>query len=210
MNDKSILHSHQFGFRLNHSTNLAISHVVSSLTSKINSDKCTVLALLDLKKAFDLINHKLLLNKLNIYDIRSLTLQWLCSYLSNRHQCTKVNNVLSNNKPISAGVPQGSILGPLLFILFVNDLFQFNSPSVEIYFYADDTAIILIAANNELLQITINKFFQQYCKWCDDNGIVINSNKSNYLSHNGANVVITINGQNLENCTVAKYLSVYF
>ena len=83
-------------------------------------------------------------------------------------------------------------------------------PCVEIYLYADDTAIILSAANIDLLQIFINKFFQQYCKRRDDNGNVINLNKSNYLSYNGANVVITINGQNLENCTVAKYLGVYF
>ena len=98
------------------------------------------------------------MNKLNIYGIRGLPLQCLCSYLSNSHQYTKVN-VVSNNKPISAGVPQGSILGPLLFILFVNDIFQFNSPGVEIYLYADDTAIILSATNNELLQISIKKFF---------------------------------------------------
>ena len=83
--DKSILHPHQFGFRVNHSTNLAIAHLVFSLISKINYDKYTVVVLLDLKKAFDLINHELLLNKLNIYGIRGLPLQWLCSYLSNRH-----------------------------------------------------------------------------------------------------------------------------
>ena len=116
VNDKSILHPHQFGFRFNHSTNLTIAHVVSSLISKINSNKCTVSALLDLKKVFDLINHKFLLNKLNIYGIKGLPLQWLCSYLSSRHQCVKVKNVLSNNKPISTSVPLGSNLGHLLFI----------------------------------------------------------------------------------------------
>lgn len=209
VNGKNILHSCQFGFRANHSTNLAIAHVVSSLISKINSNNRTVLALLDLRKAFDLINHKLLLNKLNIYGIRGLPLQWLSSYLNNRYQCTKVNNILSNSKPISAGVPQGSIIGPLLFILFINDLFQFNSLDVEIYLYADDTAVIFHATNDELLQLAINKFFQRYCNWCDNNGIVINPNKSNYLSFNGANVVITINGWNLENPSFAKYLGVY-
>ena len=76
-----------------------------SLISKINSDRCTVLALLDLKKAFNLTNHKLLFNKVNIYGIRGLPLQWLSSYLSSRYQCTKANNVFSINKPISAGVP---------------------------------------------------------------------------------------------------------
>ena len=109
------MHPHQFGFRSNYSTRDAIAHVISSLMSKMH----TALALLDLKKAFE-INHKLLLDKMHHYGIRGLPLAWMSSYLNNRSQKTKVNNILSGQKPISAGVPQGSILGPLLFINYFN------------------------------------------------------------------------------------------
>jgi len=195
INAKGILHSNQFGFRAHHSTNFAIAHVLSSLISKINANGSTVLILLDLKKAFDLIKHKLLLNKLSVYGVRGLPLLWLNSYLTNRTQITKVNNMFSNRKPISAGVPQGSILAPLLFILFINDVFQFNSINIEIFLYADDTAIIMNADNDELLQICIDKFLLQYCVWCNDNCIIINPSKSNCLAFNCTNVKISINNQ---------------
>ena len=191
-----------------HSTNLALAHVLSSLISKINSNNPVVLALLDLKKAFDLINHKLLINKLNAYGIRGLPLKWLSNYLTDRFQKTKVNNIFSTNKPISAGVPQGSILGPLLFILFINDVFQFNDVNVEIYLYADDTAIIFYANSDVMLQLVIDNFFEKYAKWCDSNCICMNPNKSNYLSFN-ANVDISVNGQLLLKVDVVKYLGVY-
>ena len=83
------MHPHQFGFRVNRSTNLALAHDLSSLISKINSNNPVVLALLDLKKAFDLINHKLLINKLNAYGIRGLPLKWLSNYLTDRFQKLK-------------------------------------------------------------------------------------------------------------------------
>jgi retron-type reverse transcriptase len=198
INNHNILHPHQFGFRANHSISLALAHVLSSIIDKINSKKRVVLALLDLKKAFDLVNHNLLLKKLCHYGIRGIPLKWLTSYLTNRYQSTKVNGNYSDYKEISAGVPQGSILGPLLFILFVNDVFQFNSIHVELYLYADDTAIIFHAENNELLQNIINNFFSLYCEWCDVNCIVLNPSKSNYLSFNNSSVSVIVNGQSLQ------------
>ena len=208
INNQNVLHPHQFGFRVNHSTNLALAHVPSSLISKINTNNPVVLALLDLKKAFDLINHKLLIYKLNVYGIRGLPLKWLSNYLTDRFQKTKVNNIFSTNKPIYAGVPQGSILGPLLFILFINDVFQFNDVNVEIYLYADDTAIIFYANSDIMSQLVVDNFFEKNAKWCDSNCIIINPNKSNYLSFN-ANVDISVNGQLLLKVDVVKYLGVY-
>ena len=209
VNNHNILHPHQFGFRSNYSTRDAIAHVISSLMSKINSNQHTALALLDLKKAFDLINHKLLLDKMHHYGIRELPLAWMSSYLNNRSQKTKVNNILSGQKPISAGVPQGSILGPLLFILFVNDVFQFHSVNVEIFLYADDTAIIFSSNSDINLQCVIDKFCIDYCDWCDSNCIVLNPNKSYYLLFNNTNVCISIKDQQLIKTDVAKYLGIY-
>jgi hypothetical protein len=93
----------------------------------------------------------------------------------------KVKQSLSNIQPVSDGVPHGSILGPLLFILFINDVFQFQSPGVEIFLHADDTAIIFSASDNVLLQGVVDKFFANYVKWCANNCIVVNPLKSNYL-----------------------------
>ena len=112
--------------------------------------------MLDLLKAFDFINHKLLLTKLAHYGIRGVPLKYLLDYLSSRTQETKINGNFSNLKLISADCPQGSILSGLLFNLFINDIFQLISPNIEIYLYADDTAILITADSEESLQKAIN------------------------------------------------------
>jgi hypothetical protein len=208
INKNNVLHINQFGFRANKSTSLALANVLSSLIDKCNSNKKVVFALLDLKKAFDLINHKLLLEKLSHYGVRGLSLLWLTNYLNNRTQRTKVNDLYSNTKPLSAGVPQGSLLGPILFVLFINDVFQLCSENIEIFLYADDTALIFHADNADHLQRIINDFFVKYLCWCTSNCIIVNPLKSNYLSFNVENVVITINGNTLNKLSCVKYLGV--
>ncbi len=208
INKNNILHSNQCGFCKNKSTSLAIGNVLSSLINKCNSNKKVAFALLDLKKAFDFINHDLLLVKLKHYGIRGLPLKWITSYLHNRTQKCKVDGSFSAPKPISAGVPQGSILGPVLFNLFINDVFQFNATNIEIYLYADDTAVIFSADSNSELQTLVDKFFVRYANWCNLNCIVVNPTKSNYLLFNSENVVLTIDGHVLDIVHVVKYLGV--
>ena len=124
-------------------------------------------------------------------------------------QKVKTNGCFSNYLRISTGVPKESILGPLLFNVFINDFFQFNSVSFEIYLYADDTAIIFNANSNSALQSVVDAFFLKYSAWCAHNCIVVNPIKSNYLSFNADNIVLTINDQ-LTVCTnAAKYLGLY-
>ena len=101
--------------------------------------------MLDLKIAFDFINHKLLQTKLVHYSIRGVPLKWLSDYLSGRTQKKKIKGNFSNLKPISTGCPQGSVLSGLLFNLFINDIFQLISPNIEIYLYADDIAVLITA-----------------------------------------------------------------
>ena len=163
--------------------------------------------MLDLKKAFDFINHKLLLTQLNHYGVRGLALSLIKSYLSDCKQKTKVNNHYSFNKLVSAGIPQGSVLRPLLFILFVNDVFQLCSRNVEIYLYAYDTAIIFHANDDNKLQTIVNDFFIQYLIWCKSYRIVVNPNKSNYLLFN-SNIVISINNYKLSNPKYDMYLGI--
>jgi hypothetical protein len=122
------------------------------------------------------------------YGVRGTPLQWLTTYLANRTQKVKANNKYSDIKPISAGVPQGSILGPLLFIIYVNDVFQFLSHNVQIYLYADDTAIVFTADSDVDLQAVIDNFFTNYSNWCSRNCIVVNPVKSNFLRFNTSNI----------------------
>lgn len=209
LNKNNVLHDKQFGFTKGKSTTDALTHLLSNLINKHNSKKMVCLALLDLKKAFDFVNHDLLLVKIKHYGIRGVPHQWILDYLQFRTQKCKVNNNVSTSLPIFAGVPQGSILGPLLFNLFINDVFYLESLNIEMYLYADDTAVLLTGDNNMDLQYLIDEFFLKYSKWCSQNCIVINPSKSNFLQFNTNNITVSINGHVLDNPHVVKYLGIY-
>ncbi len=189
-----ILHPNQFGFQPKKSTSLAVANVLSTLINKINTNKHVALILFDLRKAFDLINHKLLIKKLQHYGIRGIASEWLASYLANRMQKVKSNGLLSDLKYINTGVPQGSILAPLLFIIFVNDIFQLTSENYDIFLYADDTAVIISCKDSHQFQRLIDSFTTNYLLWCNNNGIMINPNKSEYLKFRMEDISINING----------------
>ena len=193
------MHENQFGFRQGKSKSVAITHLLSNLINNYNANKKIGMALLDLKKAFDFISHDLLLIKLKHYGLRGIPLRWIYSYLTNWTQRCKVTNDFSKTQPISAGVSQGSLLGPILFEIFINDVFQFNTTYIQIFLYADDTVILLKADNETDLQKIINNFFLKYTKWCLLNCIVINPTKSNYLLFNCTNITMSINGHILDN-----------
>ena len=155
-----ILSKHQYGFRKNRSTEHAIIDFVDKITKAIDEGKYSVGIFLDLSKAFDTINHRILIKKLEHYGIKGVAKKWFENYLCNRKQIVKYNDVQSEVMTIRSGVPQGSVLGPLLFLLYINDI-QFCSELISIVLFADDTNILFshtcLKQLNEVIQIETNK-----------------------------------------------------
>ena len=138
----NILFQHQYGFRSQHSTIHALLHLINQISSSIDNKKVTVGIFLDLSKAFDTVNHQILLNKLEHYGFRGITLQWIKNYLKDRKQFVKYKTVTSEYRTIRCGVPKRSILGPLLFLIYINDIAQISN-LLNFILYADDTSAFI-------------------------------------------------------------------
>jgi len=132
---------------------------------------------LDLRKAFDMVNHKILIRKLHNFGIRGLAGNWFSSYLSNRRQVVQIDQVKSNYAIITHGVPQGSILGPVLFLLYISDL-PANLPDSKTVLFPDNTNILFHNIEKSCLQIKINEMLIKLEKWIANNGLKLNTNKT--------------------------------
>ena len=176
----NILYNLQYGFRSKHSTQHAILDIVNTINSNMDSGKYTCGIFIDLKKAFDTVNHSILLAKLENYGIRGLVNTWFKSYLTDRRQSIEINNHISKEEKTLCGVPQGSVLGPLLFLLYINDIYKCSS-EFTFYLFADDTSIIY--ANNDLrtLESTVNLELAKVSEWLKANKLTLNIKKSNYV-----------------------------
>ena len=176
----NILYPNQFGFREKHLTNHALISITETIKSTIDNGRYGCGVFIDLQKAFDTVNHSILLKKLEHYGIRGTALKWFTSYLVDRQQYVSVNGHCSNYLNITCGVPQGSVLGPLLFLIYINDLPN-STKVLTFYLFADDTNIYFESSDLILLQKTINKHLKRVKKWLDANKLALNLDKTNFV-----------------------------
>ena len=159
LTDNKILYRYQSGFRKNHSTDTCLSYLTDKILTGFDSGLLTGMILIDLQKAFDTINHDILLKKMSLAGFSCQSITWFESYLSNRRFQVSIKNKYSNVANINCGVPQGSILGPLLFLLYVNDMPQ--AVDCELFLYADDSCLVYQHRDAKEIETKLNKNFSR-------------------------------------------------
>ena len=180
--NKSILHKQQYGFRAKKSTTQAIFHFLQYLCKHLGSGNIVFYLFLDFCKAVDCVNHKILLSKLNTCGVRGIALHWFRSYLTNREQYVSINNVDSNPRVIQCGVLQGSILGPLLFLILINDITKCSN-QFKCILYADNSTLSTYVPGDNVLDSAelINRELKCLERWLKSNKISINADKTKYM-----------------------------
>ena len=204
LDTNNILTSSQHGFRPAHSTISAISQYLVQIYNNLNSGVDTVSLYLDLRKAFDTISHNILLNKLKTIGLNLRTRDWFQNYLTNRTQRVYANGVLSSSLPITHGVPQGSVLGPVLFSLYINSLPDAITP-VKVVMYADDAVILTNSG------LAMQSLLPSLHNWCKENSLTVNDNKTMWMSfickpNTYVPRQLTLNNKILQHCDEFNYL----
>ena len=201
-----LFYPYQFGFQRGLSTEHNLLHLTNFVSSALNNNKISIGIFLDLKKAFDLVPHTILLSKLNKLGINNTALNWFSSYLSDRAQCVEINGKKSNLRSLNISVMQGSVLGPLLFLCFINDLY--SSTSLLSLLFADDTCLLAAGHNLNELILYCNSELQKIANWFSSNQIAINVKKCKYIVfHNkgkkldfeNSEILFNLNEANCEN-----------
>jgi hypothetical protein len=207
----NILYQYQFGFRPKHSTCLALIDVVDGIYEQLDQRSNVCGMYLDVQKAFDSVSHDILLDKMFMYGVRGVVHNWFKSYLLRRQQYVFVNNVCSDVRSIKYGVPQGSVLGPLLFLLYVNDIGN-ALPEAKIKLFADDTNIFIFSDNIEMLNQKAQNCIVQLHQWFTVNKLTLNLSKTCFMVFpkvtNQDEFEIIVNNVKLENVNSCKYLGI--
>jgi hypothetical protein len=208
------LYEGQYGFRKQRSTADAILDLTGNILDGFNKGMFTLGLFLDMTKAFDSIKHETLFRKLEIYGVRGISLKWVKSYLSNRSLKVNYNGLLSEECNIDFGTPQGSVLGPLLYIILTNDMPKCLKFCNSVIF-ADDTTIFISGKNLRFLYRKLNEDLKRINNWFDSNLLTLNVEKSNYIlfktinkrvNYNGK---VEIGGKEIKKVTNVKFLGVF-
>ena len=210
-----LLHECQFGFRKNNSTTLGVSNIYDKVVKNVDQNLYSCCVFVGLSKAFDTVDHEILHKKVyHFFGIQGKTQDLFHSYLTDKHQYTKVGDSISNNSKMSYGVPQGSCLGPILLLMDINDIP--NCSIFDITLFADDTYLMLSGTNLKELEFTVNKESKNLYVWFCCDKLSVNSSKTKYMIVNkilhkliDEPFKIALNGALVERTESVKYLGVF-
>lgn len=210
----NILYDKQFGFRKGHSTVNAVQQLVGDILSGFEKNfKCLAL-FLDLRKAFDVCHHGIMLSKLSHYGVRGTALSWFESYLSERKQFVEISGISSTMRPVKMGIPQGSILGPILMSVMINDIKNSLKLS-DCILFADDTTIYLFGRNVKFLYTKMQREINLLSQWFQDNLLIVNVKKTKLMlfcpkSQNDiVNCTLQLNNEVIDRVSAFKFLGIW-
>ena len=208
-----LLAEEQHGFR-KHSTMHAVAQLSNYINKKLDARKTALVAYIDFKKAFDCVQHPLLLDKLANLGVGERVLNWVESYLTDRKQKVFANNVYSSARLITQGIPQGSVLGPLFYIIYANDIAKIVK-NCEVALYADGTVLFTSDSNFENSVKDLQEDLNSLNSWCSNNGITANTSKTKIMMFGTRNMLgklppcqVTLDGTPLQVVTTYKYLGI--
>ena len=180
LHEHKLLSPYQNGFRKMHSTELTVISLTDTIRRNIDQSQLTGTVFIDMSKAFDSINHVLLLEKLCSFGIINEEILWFENYISDHTQVVDYQNTFSEPQPITSGVPQGSILGPLLFVLFVNDMPDLLKTS-HLLMYVDDAVLYWADKDVHVIERKLNEELNTIATWLNENSLFLNKKKTKYM-----------------------------
>ena len=211
LDDNEIFSKTQFGFRKNMGTEAALANYIDHLQTNLNKGDPSISIFLDLSKAFDVMDHKILETKLYHYGFRGKFLEFILSFIKDRQYFVHINGKNSDIKTVNIGVPQGSTLGPLLFLIYINDM---TNCSTKLFLtqFADDSTITYSTVDLDLTEQTIKEEFEKVLEWLAANKLIINLSKTQLMVFTNTprtrTVTITVNNQTIEEVAETKFLGV--
>ena len=214
LDQNEILYNNQYGFRNNHSATHALIDITEKIRNALDSKYYACGVFIDLEKAFDTVNHTILLDKLKYYGVRGITNTWFKSFLQHRYQYTNIKECSSEKLLITHGVPQGSVLGPLLFLLYINDLHK-AMMHCSVYHFADDANLLLIDKSLKRINKHINHDLKYLFQWIRSNRLSLNGGKTkiiifrNRFQQINKKLNFRVSGEKINLTSSVKYLGVY-
>ena len=205
LGNNEILNPFQFGFLSGKNTDDAIFSLLNEVYLNINGGEAVAAIFCDFSKAFDCVDHRILLLKLRRYGFGEITLKWFSTYLEGRMQMVRADGEYSDKSLINRGVPQGSVLGPILFLLYLNDLAALKIQGA-FTFFADDTSLLWHGKNKDDLKMIVDRDLREVKFWCDANLLCFNINKTSIITFGFCFNDLYLDNEIVENKTLSKFL----